>query len=400
DFRLIVSGQLISAIGDQMQSVGIAWHIYVLTGSALQLGLTGLFRAVPFLALSLLGGAMADAMDRKQLLLITQATRMIITFGLVIAAATGHVTLWLLYGVTALSGAATAFDNPVRQAIIPNLVPRRDLTGALTLMSLTRQTATIVGPSVGGIVIARFGLSADYLGNAISFLAVVIAVLLLGPLPKTRRLSTRTWDTVLGGLRFARQEPLIMLPLLLDFTTRVAISSRALFPIYASVIFHVGPQGLGWLNSSVALGAVAGGLALGSRRSVRYPIALMVAAYATEGVFMAAFGLSGTLVLGVATQFLVGIANVTGEVLQQTVMQLKTRDEVRGRVTALAGMFTSGGPMLGQLESGLVANYIGVIGSTVTGGLGSVAIALCFALTPGLRQRLGESAEKLAAEAA
>lgn len=381
-----------------MQSVGIAWHLFVLTGSPLQLGLVGLFRAVPFLALSFAGGAMADSMDRKQLLIMTQTVRMLVTFVLVVAAVTGNVSLWLLYGVTALSGAASAFDNPVRQAIVPNLVPRIQLTAAMTVMTLLRQVATITGPAVAGIVIARFGLGADYFGNALSFLAVVVAVLFMGPQPKVGRLSARSWDRVLAGLQFARQEPLIILPLMLDFSTRVAISSRALFPIFARDIFAVGAEGLGWLNSAVALGAVVGGLVLGSRR-IKYPVALMLGAYAAEGVFMAGFGLSGALAVGLMMQFFVGIANVVGEVLQTTVLQLKTNDEVRGRVTALAGMFTTGGPQLGQLEAGLLGNFIGPAASTVTGGIAGALIAVGFALTPALRRRLLDTDEKLAAQA-
>ncbi|MHB8620609.1 MAG: MFS transporter [Chloroflexota bacterium] len=397
DFRLLWGGQLVSIVGDQMQSIGISWQLYLLTNSPLQLGLLGLFRAVPFMALSLAGGALADTFDRKRLLIVTQTSQMLLTTLLVAATASGHVAPWLLYGVTFLSGAATAFDAPARQAMIPSLVSRQELPAALTLTMIQRRTAMILGPGIGGLVIARFGLAANYSGNALSFLAVVAVVLMLGDLPRTARIATNNWDRLLGGVRFSRREPLVLLPMLLDFSTRVFCASSALLPIFARDIFATGAEGLGWLSAAMSAGAVVGGLVLGSSHGlVKRPIALMLAAYAAEGLLLAGFGVSGVFALGLLMMFLKGIANIIGEVLRTTVLQLKTPDDVRGRVTALSGMFDSGGPLLGQLESGLAASLIGPVAAAVSGGVIAGAVSAGFAALPGLRRSLWTRSEDMA----
>jgi len=395
DFRLLLGGQLVSSAGDQMQSIGLAWHVYVLTNSPLQLGLLGLFRAVPFMLFSLLGGALADSVDRKRLLILTQSSQMLLTSGLVAATATGHVTVWLLYLVTFLGGAASAFDSPARQAIIPNLVPREELAGATTLLTLLRRTAMIVGPGIGGLVIGRFGLSWNYFGNALSFLAVVAAVLVLGPVPQMAATSGRNWERLTAGLHFARKEPLVIVPMLMDFLTRSCGSTNTLLPIFARNVFFVGAEGLGVLSASMSAGALAAGLVLGSVRQVKHPLVLMIVAYAAEGVFFAALGFSRGFALALAALFLKGVANIIGEVLRLTVMQLKTPDEVRGRVTALSGIFDVGGPQIGGLESGVVADFIGPVAAAITGGLASATLAIAFGFTPGLRERLLETSDKL-----
>lgn len=395
DFSLLMLGQLVSSIGDQMQTIGIAWHAYVLTNSPLQLGLLGLCRAVPFMVFSMIGGALADSMNRKRLLIVTQSSQMVITGGLVLATATNHVTVWLLYLVTFLGGAASAFDSPARQAIIPNLVPRGEMAGAMTLLTLLRRTAMIVGPGVGGLVIGRFGLSWNYFGNALSFLAVVLAVLLLGPISQTTAPRGGNWERLTAGLSFARREPLVIVPMLMDFATRGCGSTNTLLPIFAKDVFAVGAEGLGVLSAAMSAGALAAGLALGSMRPVRRPLAVMMGAYAAEGLFFAALGLSGTLSVALAALFLKGVANVIGEVLRVTVMQLKTPDEVRGRVTALSGIFDVGGPQIGGLDSGVVADIAGPVVASVGGGLAGAILAIGFAFSPGLRERLFEPAEKM-----
>lgn len=377
-----------------MQSVGIGWQLYQISNSPLLLGLIGLVRAVPFMTFSLAGGALADTFDRKRLLLVTQTTQMVVTSLLVAATATGHTTPLLLYGVTFLSGAAAAFDGPARQAMIPNLVPRRELSGAMTSITLLRRTAMIAGPGIGGMVIGKFGLAPNYFGNAISFLAVVVAVLLMGPMPKITRTTANNWERVLGGLHFARNEPLVMLPMLLDFTTRVFSSSQALLPIFARDVFVVGAEGLGLLSSAMSAGSVAAAIVLGGSRPIKHPVALMIAAYVAEGLIFACFGAAPTFAIAWAMLFLKGSVNVLGEVLRVTVLQLKTPDDVRGRVTALSGMFDTGGPQLGQLEAGLVAEFIGPAGAVVSAGIIGTAITLGFLATP-LRKSLWETTEHL-----
>jgi MFS family permease len=222
-------------------------------------------------------------------------------------------------------------------------------------------------------------------------------VLLLGPVPHVTAVVTNNWDRVLGGLHFARREPLVLLPMLLDFTTRGCGSAGALLPIFARDVFVTGPEGLGWLASAMSAGAVAGGLAMGAfRREMRHPVAFMMAAYAAEGIFFAGFAWAPGFAIAVLMLFLKGIANVFGEVPRITVLQMMTPDELRGRVTALSGMFDLGGPQIGQLSSGAMADAIGPVGSVLASGVASTLITVGFAFAPGLRTRLWAPAPRLA----
>jgi hypothetical protein len=375
DFALLWVGQLVSSVGDQIQVVAIAWHIYVLTGSPLQLGLVGLARAVPYLSLTLIGGAVADTVDRKRLLLITQTFQMVTSAWLIVATMTGEVSQFTLYAVTFLSGAAQAFDLPPRQALTTNVVPREELANAFTLSTLLRQTSTVVGPGVGGVLIATVGLGWSYAANGISFLVLTVAVLAMGPVQAAARQEGSRWELVLGGLRYALRQPLVLWPLLMDFSTRALGSARGLLPIYAKDVFLVGPQGLGWLNAALSFGAVAGGLVLGARGRPKQPVTLMMCAYGAEAIGLVCLGLSPIFQVALGVLFCMGVANVLAEVPRVTMVQLSTPDELRGRVSSLTYMFTYGGPQIGQMDSGAVASVVGAPGAAIIGGiLGILAV--------------------------
>jgi len=366
--------------------VAIAWHIYVLTGSALQLGLVGVARAVPYLSLNLIGGAVADTIDRKRLLIYTQTFQMATSAWLIVSTMTGGANELTLYAVTFLSGAAQAFDLPPRQALTTNVVPADELANALTLNTLLRQTSSIVGPAIGGVLIATVGLGWSYTANGISFVALTVGVLLMRPVRITRTNRASTWELVVGGLKYAMSQPLVRWPLLLDFTTRGLGNARGLLPIFAKDVFDVGPVGLGWLNAALAFGAVAGGLVLGARGQPKHPVPLMLGAYAAEAIGLIGVGLSPTFWLALVLLGLMGIANVLGEVPRITLVQLSTPDELRGRVSALAYMFTYGGPQLGQLESGAVASFAGAPIAAVVGGTAAILAVFGFSLP--LRQHM------------
>jgi MFS family permease len=390
DFRLLWFGQLVSTIGDQMQSVAIAWQIFVLTDSSLHVGLVGLSRVVPFLLLSFVGGAVADIVSRKRLILSTQSILMLSTAALVFATATGTVTPGFIYAISVISGAASAFDGPARQSILPNLVPRAELANALTLHTILRQTATIIGPGIGGVVIGLFGLAAAYAVNVVSFLAVILALVLMSVVPAPKRGTVKGWDTVLGGLRYVRREPLVLGPLLLDFVVTCLRSYRSLLPVFARDILAVGPQGLGLLHSAGSVGALAAALTMGTIGEVKHKFAVMIVAYASQGIFLIAFGLSSTFYLSLLMLAGYGIGNVASEVMRNTIVQLKTPDNLRGRVSALGSMFTSGGPQLGQVQMGAVASMIGPIGATIVGGVAVVLACAGFATLPSMRRGMRE----------
>jgi len=377
DFALLWGGQLVSTVGDQIQVVAISWHIYVLTGSPLQLGLVGVVRAVPFLVLTLIGGAIADTVDRRKVLLATQGFQMAVSAWLVIETFAGTASELTLYAVTFLTGAAQAFDIPTRQALVTNVVPEDELAGAYNLNTLLRQVSMILGPGVGGVLIGQVGLGWSYAANGISFLLLMGSVLAMRPVPVAGGRRT-TWDMVVGGLNYALRQPLVRGPLIVDFLTRSLGSSRGLLPIFAKDVFNAGPEGLGLLNSALSIGAVAGGLALGARGTIRRPVPVMLAGYAAEAIGLVCLGLAPAFGMAIVALFGMGIANVVGEVPRVTLVQLSTPNELRGRVSALAYMFTYGGPQFGQLDSGALAEAFGPNPAAVIGGLLALAAVAIF----------------------
>ncbi|MBV8086535.1 MAG: MFS transporter [Chloroflexi bacterium] len=386
DFLLLWLGQLVSSTGDMMQNVAIAWNMYLLTGSALMIGLMAAVRAIPTFLLSMYGGAFADVVERKRLLLVVTWIQTGITALLVTAAFSGHVTVWLLFVIAIAGGATNAFANPARTALVPNVVPPAELGNAFAMLTLMRQVANVAGPSVGGILIAVTGLGATYMANAISFLGVIAALLLMGPVPMVRAAATgSSWDRIVEGLRFTWREPVLIVPLMIDGLTRLVVSFPPLLPVLASAVFRMGPQGLGWLQSASAAGAVAGGLAMGAGRYGKYPLRLMVGGYLLEGCFIAGLGLStllannATLVgfgLAIAMLFANGVCDVISEVTRTIVLQLNTPDELRGRVNAFSGLVAGNFPQLGQLEMGGLASAFGPLFAGVFGGLMAIGLTL------------------------
>ena len=386
DFRLLWFGQLISTTGQQMQTVTLAWHLFNLTDSTFQVGLIAFFGILPFLVLSFIGGAVADQVDRKHVILVTQSATMATTFVLVGATVADIVTPGIIFGVAFVTGATRAFDAPARQALIPNLVPRGELANALTLNTLLRQMATIVGPGVGGLLIGFFGVSAAYMINGLTYVAVIGALLAMGPVPATIVRSTAgRFEQVLGGLRFARGEPVVLSLLSLDFMVTVLGSTRALMPAFARDVLAVGPEGLGLLYAAPAAGAVVGALILGAFGVTWRNTWIVLIVSAAFGACVLGFGLAIAFPIALIFLFGSGLADVVGEVMRATIVQLRTPDQVRGRVTALSVMFTTGGPQLGQLQSGAIASFAGPAGAAVIGGSAVVAIALAFTANRHLR---------------
>ena len=393
DFRLLWFGQLVSTMGDQMQTVAIGWHIFILTDSTLQVGLVGLARVIPFLLLSFIGGDLADRVSRKKLILVTQCVLMLPTLALTVGTAMGVVTPGFIYLVSVISGAATAFDAPARQSILPNLVPRNELANALTLNSINRQTATIVGPGLGGLVIGFFGLAPTYALNVITFIAVILALLLMSVVPAPARGGGRKWADVLAGFHFVRKEPLVLLPLTVDLTVTLLRTYRVLLPVFVRDVLGLGPEALGLLHSAGSVGALAGAGVLGTIGDIRHKIAVMLVAYASQGVFLIAFAFSRTLSLALLALVGYGVGNVVSEVMRVTLVQLRTPDNLRGRVTALAAMFTNGGPQLGQVNLGALTTLLGPVGAAILGGIGVVLACVGFALLPPLRRGMKEQKE-------
>ena len=369
-----------------MQTVALAWHIFELTDSTFQVGLLAFCNFVPFLTLSFVGGAIADQVNRKRVLLVTQAVGLTITLSLVGVTLAGVVTAPVLFVFAILVGATRAFDAPARQAMIPNLVPREELTAALTLNTMLRQLATTIGPGIGGLLIGVAGLATAYAVNAVSFLAVFVALLAMGPVPQVAGAGGSRLKQMLGGVRFAMTERIILFLLAFDFFVVILGSTEALMPAFARDILAVGPKGLGLLYGAPAVGAIVGALVLGALGSGWRHVGIVLFVGFTFGLCIIGFGLTTSFALALGFLFFSGLVDVIGEVLRATIIQLRTPDEVRGRVTAMSSIFTGGGPQVGQLYSGTVAAFMGPAGAAVLGGFMVLSITVAFALDPVMRR--------------
>jgi len=239
-----------------MRQAAVAWQIYVLTHSPVALGALGLVRAAPILLFSIFGGVVADTLDRRKLLLVTQAVLVGVSCLLAAVTFRGSPSIWALYGLVALGMTAVSFDQPARQAMAPSLVPKDHLTNALALNSTTFQLSLVLGPSVAGVIIAVWGVGAVYVVDAISYLATILALLVIHPPPIIGRIQEVTLAAAVEGLQFVWREPILRSTMLLDFIATFFGSATALLPIFARDILHVGAQGYGILYAAPAAGAI------------------------------------------------------------------------------------------------------------------------------------------------
>lgn len=388
DFRLIWAGNFVSQLGTQMQVAAIGVQLWDLTHDYAALGLRGLFRLIPVLALSLFGGVVADALDRRKLLLVTQSTMALVSLTMGIATVSGQVSAALIYGLTAVAASAIAFDNPARGAIIPNLVPRRHLPNALSLNIITWQVATIVGPVVASPLFAYHatGFAIIYWLDAMSFAGVIFALLVMKTRPQVMPTRDVSIKAALEGLRFLKRTPIIMSTMMLDFFATLFGTATVLIPAFAEQVLQVDRKLWGLLYAAPAAGALAAGLIMSGLSNVRYQGRVVLVSVAAYGLATVVFGLSTDFWLTLLALAGTGAADTVSMVMRQTIRQLSTPDELRGRMTSLNMVFYMGGPQLGEFEAGMVAKLIGLGPSVALGGVAVVAITtLVGYLVPSLR---------------
>ncbi len=388
DYRVLWIGLAFSAVGMQFTTVAMAWQIYELTNSAFQVGLLGLARGVPQVGLLLVGGLLADALDRRRLLLVTQLGQFTVAAALVGFTLAGAVTPLVLYVGTALLAAFTSVDNPTRQALVPNLVPRQLLTNALALNSTQRQFGQIAGPSIAGLVLAAFGPGPCYAAEAASRLATLTSLSMIQwRAEATPGRSGVTFQAIGEGLGFVWSHPIILSMMVLDFAVNLFGAPRALFPVFARDVLQVGPQGLGLLYTSTALGAFVAAVLMSFFSQIRRVGLCALLAIGAFSFFTILFGLSHIFVLSLLMLAGEGAGNTAGAVLRQTINQLNTPDELRGRVTSVNNVFSNGGPQFGQFRAGIVAEIAGPEVSAVAGGLAALLVVLGVAgLVPTVRR--------------
>ncbi|HSL53700.1 MAG TPA: MFS transporter [Pyrinomonadaceae bacterium] len=379
DFRLLWLGQIVSVTGSQMQFVAINWHVYLLTKSALALGLVGLFRGLPIIICSLAGGVIADAIDRKKLMIVTQ-TMMLLSAALLTAGTfAGLESVWPIYVLSAVGAAAQAFDTPARQAFMPTLVPDEDFPNAVSLGVMVFHVAIIVGPAIAGFILAETGPAIIYGVNALSFLAVIAALIAMKTSGKPDlqggRRKALSFGALQEGLRFVWHTPIIVQTMTLDFAATFFGSATLLLPIFAQERLHVGARGYGFLAAAPASGSVLTALVMARIGSFRRQGRLVVASVAVFGVATAGFGVSTVFWISLLMLATLGAADTVSTVLRQTIRQLVTPNHLRGRMTSINMMFFMGGPQLGELEAGALAAVIGAPFSVVVGGMGALICA-------------------------
>ena len=396
NFRLLWLGLGVSFAGSFMQQAAILWHVSLLVPpgrKALALGMVGLVRVVPIIAFSLFSGVAADVFDRRKLMMVTQIGGALVALILAVYAFAGWQNVWPLYVLAGVGAAINAFDPPSRHALVPMLVPREDLPNALSLNTVMSQIAMVAGPAIGGLIIASGHLGWTYALNAVSFLFVVAALLMMTNVPATDRQSRHARDEVSvaaakDGLRFVFRSPVLRSTMLLDFFATFFSSATALLPIFAQDILHVGAKGYGWLYSASAVGAVLGSAAMVPlAHRLRRRGRTLLWAVAGYGVATVVFGISRSFWLTFACLAWAGASDAVSMVIRNLVRQLETPDALRGRTVGISMIFFMGGPQLGELEAGLVGDWLGPSLSVVTGGMGClVATAVIAGLTPELRR--------------
>lgn len=359
-----------------MQLVAINWHVYLLTKSAFALGMVGLFRGLPIVVCSLLGGVVADVMDRKRLMVATQSVMLVSAGLLTFVTLAGLKSVWPIYVLTGISSAAAAFDIPARQALMPALVPPEDFANGVSLGLIVFNLATIVGPSIAGLILASHGPAVVYGANAFSFLAVIFALLAMhttGRVTEENQLATRVSLSALKeGLSFVRRTPIIVQTMTLDFVATFFASATALLPIFAEEILMVGARGLGLLAAAPAVGAVITAFVMARMGGFKHQGRLVVGSVAIFGLATTAFGLSRAFWFSILMLIITGAADTVSTVLRQTIRQLSTPNYLRGRMTSINMVFFMGGPQLGEVEAGVVAAFVGAPVSVVMGGIGCV----------------------------
>jgi MFS family permease len=373
-FFLLWLGLLISIAGTQMQIWALFWHVRDLTDQPIALGGIGLARILPIIVFSLIGGALADSSNRRTIIFVTQSAAALLALFLGLFTQFRHITIWHIYAITALSAVAIAFDGPARQALVPNLVPAKDLPNAFSLMSIAFQAGSVIGPALSGIVIAVWGQQAVYYINAASFLAVIIALVFIGDVPQKIEQNTKgiSLSSIGEGIRFILSKPIIFSTMILDFIATFFASANTLMPFVARDVLHVGVVEYGWLSAAQAVGAVSVAVIISQVRILRKQGPLFLGAVVIFGLATIMFGLSTHLVLAWIALALIGAADGLSTIIRNTIRQLQTPDHIRGRMTSVNQIFFQGGPQLGEIEAGAVAQIFGAPFAIISGGIGCI----------------------------
>jgi len=386
-FRNFWLGRIASTSAGQMMMVALGWQMYELTGSAWDLGLVGLAQFLPALLLALPAGHVVDRHDRARVLMVVLLVQVLAAAALGLASHAQAVSREAVLAVSVLLGALRAFQMPANQAMLPQLVGITLLPRALALSSGAMQAAIIAGPAIGGLVYA-FGAEVVYAVSAAGFAAACIALSRVRLRPVVLSDEPASWGTLLAGLSFIRQRPVVLGAMSLDLFAVLLGGATALLPLFARDILHAGPVALGLLRSAPAVGALLMSVLLARRPIERRAGHWLLGAVALYGVAMIVFGLSTAVWLSLGALVVSGAADMVSVVIRQTLVQLETPDDMRGRVSAVNSIFIGASNQLGEFESGVTAAWWGAVASVVAGGVGTMmVVGAWFHLFPALAGR-------------
>lgn len=365
--------RVFTASGFQMLTVAIGWHLYQLTGNVLDLGLVGLIEFAPRVLFMLHTGHVADRYDRRKVAALCQSLQGLIALALAVGSATDNVTRELIFALAFLLGASRSFEMPATQALLPNVVPAGLFPRAVAASASATQSATIVAPAVGGFLYA-FGSMWVY-GPTVALYAIAcVLTLSLQARGQVAQRGRASIESLLAGIRFIRSRPDILGAISLDLFAVLLGGATALLPVFAKDILLTGPMGLGLLRSAPAVGALLMSLWLARFPFQRNVGRTMFTAVGVFGVATIAFGLSTSFWFSLAVLVVLGAADMISMVIRSSFVQLETPDEMRGRVSAVNGLFIGASNQLGEFESGVTAHWFGTVPAVVLGGVGTLVV--------------------------
>lgn len=378
-YRNLLVGDAVSVIGTQVTTVAVPIQVYEQTGSAFAVGLVGLAGLLPIILFGLYGGAVADAVDRRRLVLFTTSGQSVLSAVLLGQAVAGLQQTWLLYLVVAAQSGLFALDSPARQAFVPRLLPLHLLPAANALRQVEFNIGVTVGPLLAGVLVGQFGFSWAYGLDAVSFTASLWAVASLPPMAPEGGGRKAGLSSVVEGLRFLATRPVLLLTFVVDLVAMVFAMPRALFPALAEQVYGGGPQTAGALYSALAAGALLGALGGGWFGNVRRQGLAVLGAVVAWGLAITLFGLSDRLWLGLVMLAVAGAADMVSAVFRTAILQAAAPDEMRGRLGGVFVVVVAGGPRLGDARAGAGASLVGLQGAIVAGGLACVGLTMAVA---------------------
>jgi MFS family permease len=379
DYRWFAIASLVVSVGYNMQSMAVGWELYARTGSLMALGWVGFVQFVPIVGLSLPAGHLADRLDRRRVLAGAHALSAFASAGLA-ALSLARGPVWLIYLCLFVAGVARALSGPAAASLLPLLVPRAAFANAVTWKSSGFHLASVIGPAAGGALIAAFHSAAPvYLIKTALTLVFVAVVVALKPRRPQRPEEAITLNSLLAGLRFVLGAKLILAAITLDMFAVLLGGATALLPAYAEDILEVGPTGLGWLRAAPALGAFVMGVAIAYLPPMRRAGRTLLWVVAGFGAVTILFGVSQWFWLSLLALFAAGALDQVSVVVRHTLVQLRTPDELRGRVSAVNGVFISCSNELGGFRAGSVAALAGPVFSVVSGGVATILVVVAVA---------------------